>query len=454
MMKFLIKGQNIETLEHEILAADQIAFRRLYFVFDSNWKPLHKVVQLSQDEITYNRVLGTSETSCLLPSELHAGAVKMSLFGYDTDADETVRATTIVHTLHIRPSGFSEESETPVPPTPDLYQQLLQEIEKKQGADGKSAYEIAVANGFSGTESEWLLSLKGTDGVDGRDGKDGANGKDGVDGKNGANGIDGKDGENGKSAYEIAVANDFSGTETEWLESLKGADGKDGVDGKDGKDGITPDLSDYLKTEDLTEFKDSTQYQFQTQSETILSLENRIIMLESQLSGTTTVTIFSACENALTLYGSELYTIYNSAYNSISDFAANYSHFFSADNDYQLSFSTDDFGWNGTVYVVCTKELSLTESSRILLTYLSGATEAGELFLVKKPEHLDVPISVYVYTCIQNGTAIQPDFQWMQSETAVTTLTSCNVTGTYYFAFAAHSNNTSPKIQKIQILGG
>ena len=283
MMKFLIKGQNIETLEHEILAADQIAFRRLYFVFDSNWKPLHKVVQFSQDEITYNRVLGTSETSCLLPSELHAGAVKMSLFGYDTDAAETVRATTVIHTLHIRPSGFSEESETPVPPTPDLYQQLLQEIEKKQGADGKSAYEVAVANGFSGTESEWLLSLKGTDGVDG---------KDGVNGKDGTNGING---ENGKSSYEIAVANGFSGTESEWLKSLKGVDGKDG---------ITPDLSDYLKTEDLTEFKDSTQYQFQTQSETILSLENRIIMLESQLSGTTTVTIFSACENALTLYGS------------------------------------------------------------------------------------------------------------------------------------------------------
>lgn len=436
MMKFLIKGQNIETLEHEILAADQIAFQRLYFVFDSNWKPLHKVVQFSQDCITYNRVLGTSETSCLLPSELHAGAVKMSLFGYDADADETVRATTIIHTLHIRPSGFSEESETPVPPTPDLYQQLLQEIEKKQGADGKSAYEVAVANGFSGTESEWLLSLKGADG------------------KDGANGIDGKDRENGKSAYEIAVANGFSGTESEWLKSLKGADGKDGVDGKDGKDGVTPSLSDYLKAEDFMAFEDSTQYQFQTQSETILSLENRIILLESQLSGTTTITIFSACENALTLYGRELYTIYNSAYNSISDFAANYSHFFSADNDYSLSFSTDDFGWDGTVYVVCTKELLLTESSRILLTYLSGATEAGELFLVQKPEHLDVPISVYVYTCIQNGTAIQPDFQWMQSETAVTTLTSCDVSGTYYFGFAAHSNNTSPKIQKIQILGG
>ena len=33
----------------------------------------------------------------------------------------------------------------------------------------------------------------------------------------------------GKSAYEIAVDNGFVGTETEWLESLKGVDGTDGT---------------------------------------------------------------------------------------------------------------------------------------------------------------------------------------------------------------------------------
>lgn len=33
------------------------------------------------------------------------------------------------------------------------------------GNDGKSAYEIAVDNGFIGTETEWLESLKGKDGV-------------------------------------------------------------------------------------------------------------------------------------------------------------------------------------------------------------------------------------------------------------------------------------------------
>lgn len=33
---------------------------------------------------------------------------------------------------------------------------------RKRGLPGKSAYEIAVANGYEGTETEWLLSLKGS----------------------------------------------------------------------------------------------------------------------------------------------------------------------------------------------------------------------------------------------------------------------------------------------------
>ena len=48
------------------------------------------------------------------------------------------------------------------------------------GVDGKSAYQIAVDNGFIGTEAEWLTSLRGADGKDGKDGQNGADGKDGI----------------------------------------------------------------------------------------------------------------------------------------------------------------------------------------------------------------------------------------------------------------------------------
>jgi hypothetical protein len=70
--------------------------------------------------------------------------------------------------------------------------------EGPQGVDGASAYDVAVTNGFTGTETEWLASLVGADGVD------------------------------GKSAYELAVAGGFVGTEVEWLASLEGPIGPEG----------------------------------------------------------------------------------------------------------------------------------------------------------------------------------------------------------------------------------
>ena len=55
-------------------------------------------------------------------------------------------------------------------------------------ADGKSAYEVAVENGFVGTVSQWLASLVGPQGNPGVDGAPGAPGADGVDGADGADG--------------------------------------------------------------------------------------------------------------------------------------------------------------------------------------------------------------------------------------------------------------------------
>ena len=84
------------------------------------------------------------------------------------------------------------------------------------GTNGKSAYELAVAAGFEGTEAEWLASLKGADGTNGT---------------NGTNGTDGTNGTNGKSAYELAVEAGFEGTEAQWLAALKGDKGDAGDDG-------------------------------------------------------------------------------------------------------------------------------------------------------------------------------------------------------------------------------
>ena len=109
--------------------------------------------------------------------------------------------------------------------------------------DGKSAYQIWLDNGNTGTETDflnWLKGKDGKDGVNGVDGKDGANGQDGKDGTNGADGKDGangQDGVDGKSAYQIWIDNGNTGTEADFLNWLKGKDGTNGADGKDGVNG-------------------------------------------------------------------------------------------------------------------------------------------------------------------------------------------------------------------------
>ena len=76
------------------------------------------------------------------------------------------------------------------------------------GTRGYSAYEVAVQNGFVGTEEEWLDSLVGPQGVIGPQ---------------------------GKSAYEVGVEEGYEGTEEEWVNSFLSADGyynKNEIDAK------------------------------------------------------------------------------------------------------------------------------------------------------------------------------------------------------------------------------
>lgn len=86
-----------------------------------------------------------------------------------------------------------------------------QGLRGERGQDGKSAYEIAVANGFVGNQAQWLWGLRGSDGARGRD---------------------------GKSAYEIAEGDVYFGNEQAWLASLKGAKGDKGDTGEPGRDGV------------------------------------------------------------------------------------------------------------------------------------------------------------------------------------------------------------------------
>jgi hypothetical protein len=309
MLKFFVENQKIHKPEWYTIADKQIEFVDCEFEFSKEWDGLDKTAQFSQDCKTYNVHLGTENKSCYLPTEIHDGIMQLSIFGYSTAENSSLRATTAGVNIRVQKSGFVSSEETPIPPTPDLYAQLIAEIEEKtadiqngkdgkdgvdgkdgiDGKDGKDGYSPTISvenseNGYRLTINDINLTqtveinngadgADGTDGTNGKDGQDGTNGVDGVsptvdivttengytltitdingtktatisngtDGKDGINGTDGTngvDGKDGLSAYEIAVNSGFSGTESEWIESLKGQDGKDGENGKDGKDGV------------------------------------------------------------------------------------------------------------------------------------------------------------------------------------------------------------------------
>lgn len=80
------------------------------------------------------------------------------------------------------------------------------------GVEGKSAYEVAQAEGYEGTKAAWLASLKGEKGDKGDKGDTGAPGT------NGTNGTD------GKSAYQLAQDGGYEGSQAQWLASLKAPD--------------------------------------------------------------------------------------------------------------------------------------------------------------------------------------------------------------------------------------
>ena len=585
MMKFLVKQQKIEVLEREVIASDQIAFVSVKFVFDGAWKTLHKVVQFTQCEETYNLVLGTEGTTCLLPAELHPGAVKMSLFGYDAESDTTLRATTVPVTLHIRPSGFVADGDTPIPPTPDLYTQLLKKLDEKaaglqngkdgfspkvkaeqmksgvvitivdadgetsatlhngangeKGTDGKSAYQIAVEQGYQGSESDWLSSLKGDKGEKGN---------------TGAKGNPGQDGAEGKSAYAIAVEHGYEDSEEKWLLSLKGEKGDpgdrglQGVPGEKGekgdagvagKDGFSPianvvkdgsvitititdkngtttvtltegaavDLTPYAEVnyvdEKVQELSDSLTYTLQEHTLSITHLEDKSHTHENQsaldqitaakiaqwdgfstqinglstkitvysektertleslqkqidnlTSGRNYTILFQSGQNAISTYASNLSMILDGSYQTMTDFLAAYPQFCSAANDFVLSYSQECFNWDKSVLTVCAKPLSLTKNAEIVMSYQSGSSEAGSLYLVQKPQKIDIPIGVYVNTEIDANRAVSLDFQWLQSDTFITTITECTgiSDGEYYLAWVGRSNNSHPKIRFLKVL--
>ena len=123
---------------------------------------------------------------------------------------------------------------------------------EKAIAQAKNAYQIAVENGFEGTETEWLESLKGEKGDKGDRGDTGATGADGKNGVDGQNGTDGTGITSSKINANGELVLTYSDGSTANVGAVVGAKGEKGDKGDTGATGA--DGQDYILTDtDKTE---------------------------------------------------------------------------------------------------------------------------------------------------------------------------------------------------------
>lgn len=188
---------------------------------DEEWAKFeHRTMQVNYSDGTYERVLFTGD-SCALPAIPVKDWFYVGLFAGDI---HTTRPLRLFGSKAVT-TGDGEERT----PMPNGYAQAIAALDGKLdrnqgaanagkalvinesgdvvpgtassgggGADGKSAYEIAVENGFEGDEKAWLVSLKGEKGDTGAKGATGPRGPQGEKGEQGPKGDTGPAGADGK----------------------------------------------------------------------------------------------------------------------------------------------------------------------------------------------------------------------------------------------------------------
>lgn len=248
----LVKGEeNAHTvnimlpLEYENLRLDELSYKMRGTVGETTAEQVLKK-EVKSDGVYLTWVIGKNFTA-------ESGSLEIELIGISSSREVVIKFSAHPVTVFDSVDNITYTSE-------DVIEQALMQMhievqraidaaDKAEGTAGKSAYEIAVFNGFQGDENEWLQSIRGEKGEKGEKGDKGERGLPGEPGELKALGSF-KSEEELKAAYPDGITEDggfvIGGNYYIWstyfnrwenLGPLAGAQGEKGEKGDKGDKG-------------------------------------------------------------------------------------------------------------------------------------------------------------------------------------------------------------------------
>lgn len=189
-MKLLVEGQKISSFDSPPvrLVAGSTEFVPIELKCSSEWDELLMTVQFIQKGKTISKYIGEART-LNVPADISAGWLTIACFG--AKADTEVFGTVDGYEMEVLPAALSSTEQEPIPPTENLYNQLVTEVKKYADEAQESADKVEEAQ----QTAQEAKNIADTIQANAEAGL--YNGKDGEQGPQGEQGIQGIKGEKG-----------------------------------------------------------------------------------------------------------------------------------------------------------------------------------------------------------------------------------------------------------------
>lgn len=220
--KIQVSGAIAHTLYKKVIPAGVIGAQVEFEYAEDIWRGLHKTVvfrgPVTKDVVTDANIVTIPQEVAEKPSYL------LSVGVYGVDADGNLAIPTIWADLGLVRESANPSGDTTTDPSLPVWAQIqgmignLEELDTEAKNNLVAAVNEALTKGGGTVDEAEIQRI--------------------VEEYLAANPpAPGEPGADGKSAYEIAVENDFSGSKAEWLESLRGEPGPQGETGETGLQG-------------------------------------------------------------------------------------------------------------------------------------------------------------------------------------------------------------------------